>query len=331
MVKSSLKRLLLASGALRLAAKFVGGGVAILMYHSVREDPSPDWELLGGIIHSARSFRGQMETIARYFQPVSLDDVLLYLRGEKELGPRSVAVTFDDGYADNYQVAKPILDQVGLPATFYVAIDSIDNQTLPWPGQLRHAFLKSRAASWTEPDGNAWRLDGHAERLRAFEAASARCAKLCGDAQKAFLDRTREVLHAEPLVLKERPMMSWDELRSLVRARHLVGSHTITHPNMAHVSETDARTELSQSKQRLDEQLGIPVVHFSYPCPALEPHWSDRTVDMSRRLGYETAVTTDGGLVRKGDNSLRLHRIRPTRTVQGIRWNLEYTFTGGIA
>jgi peptidoglycan/xylan/chitin deacetylase (PgdA/CDA1 family) len=331
MVKSSLKHLVLASGALRLGAKLAGGGVAILMYHSVREDPSVDSDVLGGIIHPAPVFRGQMELIARHFKPVSLDDVLAYVRGGKELGPRSVAVTFDDGYADNYHVAKPILDQAGIPAIFYVAVDSIDSQTIPWPGQLRHAFLTGRAASWTAADGNVWRLDGRAERLRAFEAASARCAKLCGQAQKAFLDRTREDLRAEPVALNERPMMSWDELRSLVHGGHLVGSHTMTHPNMAHVSETEARAEFSESKERLSHQLGNPVVHFSYPCPALEPHWADRTVDLSRQLGYETGVTTDGGLVRKGDNSLRLHRIRPTRTVRGIHWNLEYTFMGGIA
>jgi peptidoglycan/xylan/chitin deacetylase (PgdA/CDA1 family) len=331
MVKSSLKNLLVASGALRLGAKFVGGGVAILMYHSVREDASADWDFLGGISHPAPVFRGQMELLARHFNPVSLDDVSLYLRGRKELGPRSVAVTFDDGYADNYGVARPILDQVGIPAIFYVAVDSIENQTFPWPGQLRHAFLSARAVSWTDAEGKVRRLEGREERLRAFEAASARCAKLCGEAQKAFLDRAREDLGAEPIAAKERPMMSWDELRLLVQGGHLVGSHTMTHPNMAHVPETEARAEFSASKRRLDEQIGNPVVHFSYPCPALQPHWADHTVDLSRQAGYETGVTTDGGLVRKGDNSLRLHRIRPTRTVRGIHWNLEYTFMGGIA
>src|SRR5258708_23432329 len=90
--KSSVKRVLIRSGALRLASRFVGNGVAIIMYHSVQDDPSAQSDVLGGMTHSTEVFRGQMEVIARHFRPVTLDDVLLFVRGEKELPPRSVVV-----------------------------------------------------------------------------------------------------------------------------------------------------------------------------------------------------------------------------------------------
>jgi len=76
----------------------------------------------------------------------------------------------------------------------------------------------------------------------------------------------------------------------------------------------------------LEQVLAAPVVHFSYPCPALSPHWKETTVEMSRRLGYLTAVTVDGGPVRKNDNPFCLRRVRPTKEVEGLRWNLEHTF-----
>jgi hypothetical protein len=72
----------------------------------------------------------------------------------------------------------------------------------------------------------------------------------------------------------------------------------------------------------------MPISHFSYPCPALSPHWSEQTVEQSRALGYQTAVTTISGLTRREDDLLCLKRLRPTKTLPGLRWNLESTFAG---
>jgi peptidoglycan/xylan/chitin deacetylase (PgdA/CDA1 family) len=125
-------------------------------------------------------------------------------------------------------------------------------------------------------------------------------------------------------------MLDWEEVRSLDRNGHTIGSHTMTHPSMAQLRPIDAEMEFAESKRRLELELRKPVVHFSYPCPASEPHWADHTVDLSREMGYLTAVTTAGGMVRKRDDAMRLRRIRPTKTIDGLRWNLERTFAGAI-
>src|SRR5579864_6954920 len=136
-----IKRSLIRTGALRLASRLGGQGVAIVMYHSVMRDPSSAQTILGDIIHSTEVFRGQMEHIAHEFRAVSLDDLLLFLKAEKPLPPKAVVVTFDDGYADNYLAAKEILDPLGIPAVFYITVDCIDRQQPPWPSLLRYAFL----------------------------------------------------------------------------------------------------------------------------------------------------------------------------------------------
>ena len=330
MLKQTFKKVLIGSGAMRLASRMTGSGAAIIMYHSVQDDPAAaNLDQLGGIIHSAKVFQGQMETIARHFTPVTLEQVLSFVAGDMALPSRPVIVTFDDGYRDNFQVAKPILDKLGIPGVFYVAIDCIENQSLPWPSHLRHTFLTGTSVSWADSRGTIWPLSTREQRLQAFDEASKQCAKLAGQAQKDFLESARSELHASPLP-SNHDMMSWDELRALDRAGHTVGSHTVTHPNMAQISPELAEVEFAESKRRLEEELGKPVAHFSYPCPALEPHWSDHTVGLSRKLGYLTGVTTNGGLVQRGDNALALRRIRPTKTIDGVRWNLECTFAGRV-
>ena len=126
-------------------------------------------------------------------------------------------------------------------------------------------------------------------------------------------------------------MMTYDQLRGLVRHGHIVASHTMTHPNMAHIPEDQARQELTESKRMLEAKLQSPIRHFSYPCPALSPHWTAKTMEQCRAAGYDTAVTTDNGLTRKGDNPLCLKRLGPSKTVEGLRWNLETAFAGRTA
>jgi len=328
MLKNWIKRTLVASGATRLAAQLNGQGVAILMYHSVMDDPSREANTLGGMVHSTKIFRDQMELIARDYCPVSLDDVLHFVRKEKELPSRSVVATFDDGYADNYEVALPVLNQVGVPTTFYVTVDCIENAKLPWPARLRYAFYTTKKNNWNESNGTIWPLKNFEERDRAFLKACDDCCQLAGATQEQFVKGIERELQAAPRATTESPMMTWDQVRGLVQKGHIVGSHTMTHPNMAYVRDEDLHTEFAESKRRLEQALNSPIVHFSYPCPALSPHWEERTVEMSAQIGYQTAVTTDGGAVRKKQNPLCMRRVRPTKDVDGLRWNLECAFLG---
>ena len=313
---------------MRFAGRFSGPKVVILMYHSVMDHPERELSTLGGIIHSTEVFREQMRMLARDYQPVTMDDALLFVKGEKELPSHPVVVTFDDGYADNYEVAMPILNEVGVPAMFYITVDSVDKGTPPWPTGLRHSFSTTRKSEWVDSSGKIWRLSDDGERQQAFLQSCSECAKLSGECQTQYVKLIETQLAAAPLNSGKNLMMTWDQTRGLIAKGHMVGSHTMTHPNVAFISESEARVELSESKQRLEQVLGSPIVHFSYPCPALTPHWKQTTAELTRQIGYQTAVTTDGGAVRAKDDPLSLHRVRPTKEVQGLRWNLEGSFLG---
>jgi len=313
---------------MRWASKLAPKGVAIVMYHSVMDKPEAEANTLGPIIHSTGNFRGQMELVAGDYNPVTIQDTLEFVGRGKELPPRPVVITFDDGYADNYQIASPVLKQVGVPATFYITVECVEKQKFPWPARIRYSFMATKKTEWIEPEGAHWPLNNLEGKTRAYERAWEYCGKLAGQAQERFVQLLEHELGAGPPPQDQRVMMTWDEVRGLVRDGHIVGSHTMTHPNMAHIGGEDLHREFLESKQALEKRLAAPIVHFSYPCPALQPHWGENTVHVSRQLGYQTAVTTSGGLVRKNDNPLCLRRIRPTKEVDGLRWNLESVFLG---
>lgn len=328
MIKQQLRQVLLSSGVLRLAARLHGKGAAILMYHSVLEDPARVADSLGRMIHPRRIFEGQMELLAREFHPVSLDQVGRFVRGDEDLPERAVVVTFDDGYADNFEMAMPILDRVGVPAAFYVTVDCVETRRLPWPSRLRFSFRKTEKKNWKDGAGEIWVLGSECGREAAYLAACDRVAALAGAEQESMVSQIESDLAMKLDADAGNLMMTWEQVRGLAQHRHIVGSHTMTHPNLAHVGIEDARRELIESKRCMEAQIRLKVVHFSYPCPALAPNWTEETTKEAQRAGYETAVTTSSGLARRNDNPLALKRVRPSKTVEGLRWNLETAFAG---
>jgi len=328
--KRWVKKALLGSGALRLAGRLNQSAAIILMYHSVQDRPELYANSVGiGIIHATSVFERQMELVARRYNPVTLEDILLFLKGEERLPPRPVAVTFDDGYADNLHVAAPVLDRFGVRAAFYLTVDLIGTKEAPWFCRLRHAFGTTCRKRWTESgSGRVWMLGGPSERQAALLAAFDSCAPMVEEVRRAAIRNIEQDLEVEPLAPANPLMMNWDQARKLRDAGHIVGSHTLTHPNVAHLDESDARRELVNSKRRLEEELEEPVVHFSYPHPALNPSWTPGTVALTQEAGYRTAVTTTGGPVRSGADPLALTRTRAPRPEHEFLWNLECAFLG---
>ena len=310
---------------LELAGKFASPGAAILMYHSVRDAPQEQANVISPTItHATSIFRRQMEIVAKEFAPVTLDEILSFLKGEAELPRRAVAVTFDDGFTDNAEIAAPILERVGIRAAFYATVDLIGTAEAPWYCRLRYAFLTTSKPTWADPsNGRFWNLRETASREAALIRASELCAPLVKDQQEAAVCGIETILEAQRTPVRQPLMMSWDQLRKLHAQGHIIGSHTLSHPNVAHVSnEGDLQQELVGSKQRIERELGTEVKHFSYPHPALNPQWSELTVKMTRSAGYRSAVTTTIGRVSANSDPLCLGRVHTARLEHRFRWGL---------
>lgn len=330
-MKQLVKKRIIECGIFKHVLHFAPPGVAVLRYHSVVERPDEFAESIGtGIIHSSNIFKAQMELLAREYNPVSLDDILFFLDEGRNLPPRAVAVTFDDGFADNYEIAKPILDHYGIPAAFYIAVSSIESPLPPWYIRLRHAFYTSTESSWLDQGcERKYILTDEIARNDALVRACRKCAPLAGIAQDLAVSELERQLLVEAFKPDPGLMLTWDQIRLLRAAGHIIGSHTLTHPNMAYVDDPEIlEQEFVSSRDLLERQLGAPVIHFSYPSPMLEPHWSDRTIDACRLAGYRTATTCTSGKVVCGDNPLAIKRMWVPFTMQDFEWCLNWTLLG---
>lgn len=296
------------------------------MYHSVVEDPRLTQNTIG-ISQSRSHFEAHVRAIADKFNPVTVEQVARFARGDCELRADSVAVTFDDGFLDNYEVALPILDRYGVPATFYIMVDAVDSGTPPWYCRLNFALRTTQRTEWADPEYGV-RMKLGEDRAEVLQLVVNECARKVGREQEEFVRRVEKTLDVEPIGLESRMMLGWEEVRALRKVGHTIGGHTLSHPNLAHVTEEQARCEIAGCKRRLEQELGEPVVHFSYPHPALNPQWTPSTLSITREVGFHSAVLTTCGPVRFGDEPLAMKRIYAASDLDQWIWNLQCTFLG---
>jgi peptidoglycan/xylan/chitin deacetylase (PgdA/CDA1 family) len=283
----------------------MGRGLAVLIYHRVGRDADP---LRKGIA-TAEEFRRQMSAVARFFRPCALAEGLRLLC-DGRLPPRSVAVSFDDGYADNVQVALPILQETGVPATFFVATSYLDggrmwNDTViesvrrlaPGEHQFPHAGLRSFSVPHSS-DRRALVL----KLLGAIKYLPSRDRDGAANALAALL----------PQPLPPNPMMCREDLRLLIDAGMDVGGHTRSHPILSGLSDARAEEEIAGGLDDITAITGRRPTLFAYPNGRCGVDYGDREVGIVRRLGLAAAFVTNRGIVTTESDLLQAPRLAPS-------------------
>ena len=283
------------------------GRLSILIFHRVLAAPDP---LLPGEVDAA-SFDRICAWVAAWFQVLPLDEAVARLRRD-DLPARAMAITFDDGYADNHDVAMPILKRHGLVATFYVATGFLDGGRM-WNDtvieSVRGCALPELALGHLAIDGvKRLALHSDADRRLAIQALLGGLKYRPGQERNQLVQQVAELAAA---TLPGGLMMRSDQVKALHAAGMTVGAHTETHPILLRLAPGAARREIELSRQKLEAILGEGVKHFAYPNGVPGRDLSDDTAKIVRDLGFESAVTTGWGAARRGADLFQLPRFTP--------------------
>jgi peptidoglycan/xylan/chitin deacetylase (PgdA/CDA1 family) len=283
----------------------------VLRYHRVTDEPVP-------LAVTVREFAAQVRFLRARCRLVTAGEVAASVAAGEPLLPRSVAITFDDGYEDNFTEALPVLQRYAAQATFFLTAGWIGTGKMLWWDKL-HDYIRQAAELGARPqDYERLPRPVAAVLARADLRTRATVARFEGDLVAALreLDLSPEELDdrvehiAASLGAEEardelyRPM-SWDQVRQLRAAGMEIGSHTMTHARLPIVPVERAFEELEQSRKTIGRELGQPVSLLAYPAGE---HSRD-AIDLVTEAGYEGAYTTASGPVRAGDDPFRLRRI----------------------
>ncbi len=242
------------------------------------------------------------------------------------LPKRAVAVTFDDGYADNLQEALPILEKRGVPTTFFVASGFVGGREEAFPDELDRLLLQPSKAAGMLRVG-AWSMDLPAmsavtagnwnvlekvaptARHEAYRQLCALAGPMDHAGRQGLLDEVRTWAGAGREGRESHRMMSENELARLASSPlATIGAHTVTHPRLSAIGLEEQGREIRQSKRRLEEIMGREVASFAYPYGG-DSDYSAETVRAVKEAGFEFACSNYGGVVRHGADLLQINRV----------------------
>jgi len=281
--------------------------LSVLIFHRVLPRPDP---LFPDEVHADR-FDQICRWLAQGFQVLPLGEAIDRLRDDR-LPARAAAITFDDGYADNHDVALPILQRHGLNATFFVSTGFLDGGRM-WNDTLIEALRLTSAdrldlAPAGIPDVAAVDLSTPLARRQAIGHVLGQAKYLAVAQRQQAVDAVARIAGA---AMPGDLMMTSPQVQALHAAGMGVGGHTVTHPILRLLQPADALAEIRGGRERLQALLQAPVPLFAYPNGRPGEDFDDGTVDLVRQAGFEAAVTTAWGAARRGADPFRLPRFTP--------------------
>lgn len=219
---------------------------------------------------------------------VSMDDV-----ASRNIPQQSVAVGFDDFYADVAHHALPILEKYNIPAILYLCTDFVENsQFLWWYGVdaavncgKPHLDILLGGKRFTGPLRHPW------QRLAMFRRLSTFCFQLDAEQQRLFIECLGTTRHC----YQQDAMPTWEMVTKLAQHPLIsVGAHTLSHGALGKLSAQESQRQIEQSRLLIEEKLGKAVRHLAYPFGGRDAA-SQREYDIAANSGFITAVTTERG------------------------------------
>ncbi|CAM2751353.1 polysaccharide deacetylase family protein [Janthinobacterium lividum] len=280
--------------------------LSILIYHRVLARPDP---LFPGEVDAAL-FERQLRLLQRFYTPLPLSDAVRRLQ-DGSLPPRAACITFDDGYADNAQVALPLLQRHGLHATFFIATGYLDGGQM-WNDAVIDAVRHA--------PGPVLDLQEHALGLLPIASLAQRqaaIATLLGQLKyQPFARRQHlamQIRRQAGATAGPAAMLSTAQLRQLHVAGMELGAHTASHPILSTLAERAAQRDIAHGKHQLEALIQAPVSLFAYPNGKAGRDYGAPHVAMVKDLGFQAAVATDWGVARPGAglDLLQLPRFTP--------------------
>ncbi len=302
-MKQSALKLLARAGAFAPFRAANRGRVLILTYHRFSRGRDP-------LATPESDFDAHLRYLKEHYTLVPLSRVAAHYAGREVLPEGAACVTIDDGFADAYEIAFPLLKRYGVPATLFVITDFLDGHAWMWTDKMRHVALATSAERLSaEVGARAFdlRLDGRDSRTGAAGRVNSELKHLAPHAREEAIER---IARAHGVELPERPPaefgpVTWEQAREMDAAGLEIGSHTVSHPILTTTDDAQLRCELLESRARLEAELGHAVELFCYP----NGSYDERVRRETASAGYACAVTTRPGLNERRADPFALRRV----------------------
>ena len=278
--------------------------VTILMYHRILPESAKSLCLSPqGILVSQENFERQIAFLSSHYTIISMDDYVTARLLHRRVPKRSIILTFDDGYEDNFTYAFPILKSFRLPAIIYLSTDYIGDQKLFWQQKINHLIREWRGrpnpkdiiknvTSLTQIQKTANQVLKNPEnRIAMFELIK-NIKRLSCEERQDFLKNFETHLGLTHYPIEHDRFLTWEAVLEMAQHGISFGSHTASHSILTTLKPDHVSQELETSLEVISQHLGFSAYHFSYP----NGSFNAGIKEMVQKKGYLSALSTDSGL-----------------------------------
>ena len=273
----------------------------ILCYHRVNDDQHP---FFCGI--PVKTFLGQMEQLRKFCSVLPLEDLVQRMR-HRDVPDRAVAITFDDGYKDNFTNAFPILKDLNLPATIFLTTGSIESGEWLWHDKVFEAFHYTNA-QMLNVKGRSYPLTSKKERSVALDLTLKRLRELHPKERDRSIENLLEELDPDHQSFSGQDKLAWNEVRTMSENKITFGAHTVSHPILSRLSLEEAGQEIMDSKNIIENHVNGNVRLFAYPNGSRND-FNQSIKDFLIENEFQCAVTTIWGTNDQETDLFELRRM----------------------
>ncbi len=313
-IRSTIASVMNATGMSALVRHARRDSLVVLCYHRVLPDVQREASPFRDLVVTPEAFEAQVALCAKHYKCLTLRDAMTMLHSGGSHGPL-LAITFDDGYWDNYEYAYRVLDAYDAKATFFVVTSLIGSSRQLWYDQLARttdylADQHMRPRDWLLGQNDTlvrWlAAQKISTNVRPGRDLVQQVKTISPDMRNTLMDAI--AARASKVGYRDKGMdtlMTANQLRDLAEDGHEVASHTCTHPILTQLSDKDLEQEVCKSKADLERIIRGDVVSIAYP----NGDFNDTVVRAVREAGYQNAVTTMNGLNTNTSQRLSLDRV----------------------
>lgn len=259
----------------------------ILLYHLIFPDSTPSTAWNAGNILRLSSFQKQMLWLKRHFTIVPLSEYTAQVKSNPAYSKNHIAITFDDGYHQVFDLISPFLIQQQIPATFFVTTSHLLDNHLLWFVYL-NALSSENVYQSLEIDGSILPLTDAKSKLSTWKRLI-HLARL-GQDPIGFVQQISEKYPLPEAVYRKYVGLSVEQMASFGRTDLLtLGGHTHTHPYLDQLSEPEQEEQMRANKTILEQASGKPVHYFAYTGGV----YNSDSIQAVKRVGFEAAFAVN--------------------------------------
>jgi peptidoglycan/xylan/chitin deacetylase (PgdA/CDA1 family) len=282
----------------------------VLLYHRVTDlenDPQ-------ALAVSPGNFYDQIALLKKHYNLLNVEEFTELLKHKKKIPRNTVIISFDDGYADNYLEALPILKTLNSQALFYITTSNLNTDHELWWDELERIILNNNLLpkyAEIEINGRITRfpISNHVEKINTYNFLHPYLKYLLPQQRNKIIDGLRQLIGMKPQGRESHRLLTNNELQQLSESSAAVlGAHTHNHPVLSIMPYDIQLQEIELSKNILEKIINKKVVHFSYPYGSKKDYNND-TLKVCREIGFEMVCSNYYGQVHSWTDILQLPRI----------------------